>query len=96
MKELYIIARTESKDTLNKAKPDKWKEFISTLTHKTNSKHIWNVIAKFNGKPFKPVEVLKSNNVRYHDNKEMLLLNITKKPVAMNFSNHPSDCEKGN
>lgn len=70
MKELYIIARTKSKDTLNKAKSDKWKEFISTLTHKTNSKHIWNVIAKFNGKPFKPVEVLKSNNVRYHDNKE--------------------------
>ena len=35
-----------------------------------NSNHIWNFIAKFNGKPFKPVEVLKANNTRYHDNND--------------------------
>ena len=69
-KELYVNARNKSKDILNKAKTDKWKEFISTLTYKANSKHIWNVIAKFNGKPFKPIEVLKANNTRYHDNKD--------------------------
>ena len=69
-KELYVNARNKSKDILNKAKTDKWKEFISTLTYKANSKHIWNVIAKFNGKPFKLVEVLKANNTRYHDNKD--------------------------
>ena len=48
----------------------KWQEFISKLTHETSSKYIWNVIAKFNGKPFKPVEVLRQPNSRCHDNKD--------------------------
>ena len=42
---------------------------LSKLNHETNSKYIWNVIAKFNGKPFKPVEVLRQVNSRCHDNK---------------------------
>ena len=40
------------------------------LNHNTNSKEVWQIISKFNGKPFKPVEVIKQDNVRYHENKD--------------------------
>ncbi|MCU7800042.1 MAG: endonuclease/exonuclease/phosphatase family protein, partial [gamma proteobacterium symbiont of Lucinoma myriamae] len=68
LKEAYRLARAESKVVLDTERKSKWKEFISKLNYKTNSKIIWQTIAKFNGKPFKPVEVLKTNNLRYHEN----------------------------
>lgn len=68
LKELYRTARAHSKLVLDTAKTNKWQEFISTLNYKTDSKTIWNIIGRFNGKPFKPVEVLKSNNTRHCEN----------------------------
>ena len=68
LKEIYKTARAHSKIVLDSAKTKKWQDLISTLSYKTDSKTIWNIIGKFNGKPFKPVEVLKSNNTRYHEN----------------------------
>ena len=69
-KELYKTARANSKVVLDNAKKTKFREFISKLNHNTNSKEVWQIISKFNGKPFKPVEVIKQYNVRYHENKD--------------------------
>ena len=69
-KELYKTARAKSKVVLDNAKKTKFREFISKLNHNTNSKEVCQIISKFNGKPFKPVEVIKQDNVRYHENKD--------------------------
>ena len=68
LKDIYKKARADSKIVLDNAKRTKFRELISKLTYKTNSKEVWQIISKFNGKPFKPVEVLKDGNTRYHDN----------------------------
>ena len=68
--ELYRQARGDSKFTLKRVRQKAWEEFISLLNYKSHSKLVWNTIRKFNGKPFHPIEVLKQNNVRYHDNKD--------------------------
>ena len=66
-KEDYNNARSHSKDTLDKAKKE-IREVIAKLSHKTNSKELWGIISRFNGKPFKPVEVNKLKNTRPHEN----------------------------
>ena len=68
--ELYRQAREDSKFTLKRVRQKAWEEFISLLNYKSHSKLVWNTVRKFNGKPFHPIEVLKQNNVRYHDNKD--------------------------
>ena len=68
--ELYRQAREDSKFTLKRVKQKAWEDFISLLNYKTHSKLVWNTIRKFNGKPFHPIEVLKQNGIRYHENKD--------------------------
>ena len=63
-------AREKSKFILNSARKENWEKYISKLTHKTNSKEVWNMINKFKGKPFRPVETLKLYDARYHTNQE--------------------------
>ena len=53
---------------MDKAQKTKFQELISKLNHKTTSKELWGLISRFNGKPFKPVEVLISNNTRHQEN----------------------------
>ena len=62
--------RSETRDLLDQTKKDKWIEFISILNHKTDSKTIWNMIKKINGKPFSPTNTLVVNNIRYTDSKQ--------------------------
>lgn len=66
----FKLARSEAKFTINTVRKEKWREFISTLSYKTNSKKIWDTLKKFNGKPYNPIEVLKINNLRFHENKD--------------------------
>ena len=68
--ELYRQAREDSKFTLKRVKQTAWEDFISLLNYKTHSKLVWNTIRKFNRKPFHPIEVLKQNGIRYHENKD--------------------------
>ena len=63
-------AREKSKFILNSARKENWENYISKLTYKTNSKEVWNMIDKFKGKPFRPVETLKLYDARYHTNQE--------------------------
>ena len=44
--------RSQTRDQIDQTKKEKWKDFISTLNHKTDSETIWNTIRKFHGKPF--------------------------------------------
>ena len=67
--ERFRQARNESKFILESTRKQKWREFISTLTYHTSSKKIWNMIKRFNGKPYTPVDVLEINGIRYHENK---------------------------
>ena len=62
--------RSETRDLIDQTKKEKWKDFISTLNHKTDSKTIWNTIRKFHGKPFTRTNTLIANNIRYTDNKQ--------------------------
>ena len=64
----YKTLRSKCKETLDKAQKTKFQELISKLNHKTTSKELWGLISRFNGKPFKPVEVLMSNNTRHQEN----------------------------
>lgn len=68
--EQFRQARNECKFILNSVKKQKWEEFISTLTFKTNSKIVWDTFKKFKGKSSRPVEVIKVENVRYHENSD--------------------------
>lgn len=68
LKEIYKTERANCKAILENTKKNKWQEFISTLNHKTDSKTLWNKISRFNGKPFKPVDVLNADNIRHHEN----------------------------
>ena len=68
LKNEYKKLRSKCKETLEQAQKSKFQELISKLNHKTSSKELWGLISKFNGKPFKPVEVLKSNNTRHQEN----------------------------
>ncbi|MCG8034496.1 MAG: reverse transcriptase-like protein [Candidatus Thiodiazotropha taylori] len=68
--EEYRRVREETKYILYQTKQKAWRDFVSTLTYKTDSRKIWNTIKRFNGKPLKPVEVLKQNNTRFHNNEE--------------------------
>ena len=68
--ERFRQARNESKFILESTRKQKWREFISTLTYHTSSKKIWNMIKRFNGKPYTPVDVLEIDGIRYHENKD--------------------------
>ena len=89
--ELYRQAREDSKFTQKRVRQKAWEEFISLLNYKSHSKLVWNTIRKFNSKPFHPIEVLKQNNVRYHDNKEKAeILAQRYKNVSSNNSLDPT------
>ena len=68
LKNEYKTLRSKCKETLDQAQKTKFQALISNLNHQTCSKELWGLISKFNGKLFKPVEVLKSNNTRHQEN----------------------------
>ena len=66
----YRQQREHTKHILKTTQENKWKDFISTLNHCTNRKQIWDTIQQFNHKPFKAVDTIIQNNIRYTDNNQ--------------------------
>lgn len=50
-KEKWYHLRREAKHILKQAKRDSWIEFCSKITHKTNSKELWDFVKKVKGRP---------------------------------------------
>ncbi|MEW8548241.1 MAG: reverse transcriptase domain-containing protein [Candidatus Thiodiazotropha sp.] len=68
--ERFRQVRNECKFILESVRKQKWRDFISTLTYRANSKQVWNMIKRFNGKPYTPVDVIEIDGIRYHDSRD--------------------------
>lgn len=61
-KELWHQARIEAKHIIQKAKTDSWIEFCSNITHKTNSKELWDFVNRIKGNTPRTTTIFKINN----------------------------------
>lgn len=100
-KEKYKESRDTCKETLNKAKQDGWKKYVSELKHDTPLKQVWDTLRSFNGKRISPIESLKLNNKDAHTNidKANLLVShyssmSSNDNLAAHFKDHKSKMEK--
>lgn len=69
-KELWHQARQDAKNIIQKAKSDSWVDFCSSITHKTNSKELWDFVKKIKGRAPTTATIFKANNICVTDHLE--------------------------